>query len=251
MAEAAIIEVNNVSKFYGSALGVRELSLSVQEGDLFALIGPNGAGKSTTIKMITTVTRPSSGRLRVAGADTITDATFVRRTIGVVFQNSSLDDDLTVIENLQLHASIYNLLPSAAATRIDDMLELVDLGGSRNKIVKSLSAGTKRRIEIIRAILHSPRILFLDEPTVGLDPQVRNVIWAHLKELNRSEGMTIFFTTHYMEEVEKHARTAAIIDHGQLAELGSVDSIIANRGCQTFEEAYLSVTGKEIREQKG
>ena len=228
MAEAAIAAEQLVRR-YGDIEAVRGLDLSVMPGEIFGFLGPNGAGKSTTISMLCTLLRPTSGRAAVAGFDVVRDPGAVRAHIGLVFQDPSLDEQLTARENLDFHAFLYDV-PSAARTqRIHEVLEMVELADRANSKVNTFSGGMKRRLEIARGILHSPEVLFLDEPTRGLDPQTRRHIWDYLRELRRREGITIFMTTHYMDEAEFCDRIA-IIDMGWIVALGTPDQLKARVG---------------------
>lgn len=243
-----IIELDGVTKLYGKNVGIKDISFSVSNGDFFALLGPNGAGKSTTIRLMTTLDLPSGGSIRINGLDVIRSPLEVRKLIGVVFQTPSLDDDLTAYENMLLHADLYCVPRIEATSRINELIQLVDLAAKKHSQVKTFSGGMKRRLEIIRALLHRPRIIFLDEPTIGLDAQTRNLMWRYLVKLNKSEGVCVFFTTHYLHEVEQFASCVAIIDNGVLITLGSVDEIREKTESSTLEEAYLSLTGKKVRD---
>jgi len=200
---ANAIEVENVRKRFGDFVAVNGISFSVEQGQIFAFLGPNGAGKTTTIKMLTTVLAPSEGRLLIAGHDPVKEPLRARSAFGIVFQDPSLDDELTAAENMELHGVLYGVRRAERRLRTESLLRLVDLWDRRGDYVKRFSGGMKRRLEIARALQHRPRILFLDEPTVGLDPQTRNQIWEFIRALSRNEGVTVFFTTHYMEEAER------------------------------------------------
>ncbi|WP_434026637.1 ABC transporter ATP-binding protein [[Pseudomonas] boreopolis] len=228
---------------YGSKVALENVSLMVATGTFFALLGPNGAGKTTTIRLMSTLTRPTSGSVVVGGCDVVKDAIGVRRQIGVVFQNNSLDDELTVGENLHVHALIQSLDSRDAARRSEELLELVGMAAHRRKIVRGLSGGEKRRIEIARALLHRPKILYLDEPTVGLDAQVRNVLWSYLKQSSATEGVTVVFTTHYLEEAEANADTVAVIKGGQLLACDTAHALRQAHDANGLTEAYLRMTG--------
>ncbi len=250
-----IIEVQNLTKKFGSAEGeftaVKDVSFSVGEGEIFAFLGPNGAGKSTTIKMLTTLLHQTSGTILINGSDPRKDSDAVRRSFGIVFQDPSLDDDLTALENLQLHGMLYGVPPATLAARIEELLALVELSGRRNDFIRDFSGGMKRRLEIARGLLHHPKIIFLDEPTLGLDPQTRNHLWSYVQKLNADEGITVFFTTHYMEEADRVAKRIAIIDHGTLIAQGTGGELKAQTGTATLEDAFLKLTGSEIREEAG
>lgn len=190
-----IIEVKNLVKKFKNFTAVKGISFTVSAGEIFAFLGPNGAGKSTTIKMLTTLLSPSSGVIKVAGHDPVSDSDAVRHSFGIVFQDQSLDDELTAYENLEFHGVFYHMPKRLRSERIDELLRFVDLSERRDSLVKEFSGGMKRRLEIARGLLHHPKIIFLDEPTLGLDPQTRNHMWTYLQELNKSEGITVFF--HY------------------------------------------------------
>jgi len=211
----SMIEVENFVKRYGDFTAVDQVSFEVESGSIFAFLGPNGAGKSTTINTLCTITQKTSGRLTINGYDTSKEQNEVRRAIGVVFQESTLDSKMTVEENLHMHGHFYDVPKSLMNERIDFVLGLLDMKAWRKAMVSSLSGGMKRRIEIARSLLHLPKVLFLDEPTTGLDPQTRRRIWDYLVEIQRERGMTIFLTTHYMEEAEICDKVA-IMDHGKI-----------------------------------
>ncbi len=215
-----VIEVHGLTKRFGTLEAVRGIDLEVEAGGLFGFLGPNGAGKSTTINMLCTLVSPTSGTARVAGFDVVREPNKVRSRIGLVFQDPSLDDQLTAWENLQLHAFIYGVPSSEYRERIGEVLEIVELKDRAKSLVKTFSGGMRRRLEIARGILHRPQVLFLDEPTLGLDPQTRNHIWSYLEELRRQHGISIFMTTHYMDEADLSERVA-IIDHGQIVAQGT------------------------------
>jgi len=193
-----IISVKSVTKKFKEVVAVDNVSFDVDAGEIFAFLGPNGAGKSTTIKMLTTLLRPTEGSLFLSGHDVNKEQDAARKVFGIVFQDPSLDDELTAFENMQLHAVLYGLDKKTMTHRTEELLTLVELWDRRNSIVKTFSGGMKRRLEIARGLLHHPRILFLDEPTLGLDAQTRNLLWNYVQKLNEKEGMTIFFTTHYL-----------------------------------------------------
>ena len=242
-----IIEVTELSKNFGALTAVDAISFSVAAGEIFALLGPNGAGKSTTIKMLTTLLRPSAGAIKLNGHDPVTEPDAVRRSFGIVFQDPSLDDELTAWENLEFHGVLYGLPKALRRSRIDMLLGFVGLAERRRSLVKEFSGGMKRRLEIARGLLHHPKILFLDEPTLGLDPQTRNHLWHYLLELNDAEGVTIFFTTHYMDEADRIAARIAIIDHGRIVAMGSGPELKRQTGAATLEDAFLALTGHAIR----
>ena len=219
-----IIEVDRLVKRYGSFIAVDGVSFTVREGELFGFLGPNGAGKSTTISVLCTLLRPTEGRVLVNGYDVASDPDGVRRSIGIIFQDPSLDTQLTAMENLAFHARVYHLPRSYWNAEAERLLRLVDLWERRDDLVKNFSGGMKRRLEIARGLLHRPRVLFLDEPTLGLDPQTRDHIWTYLEQIRRDTGTTLFLTTHYMEEAERCDRIA-IIDHGHIVALDTPDAL--------------------------
>jgi ABC-2 type transport system ATP-binding protein len=226
---ASAIEVADLTKSYGEVEAVRGVSFDVARGEVFGFLGPNGAGKSTTIDMLSTLARPTSGAARVSGFDVVHQRDDVRRHIGLVFQDPTLDGQLTATQNLRLHAELYGIEPTAIAGRMDQMLEMVDLVDRRDQPVMTFSGGMKRRLEIARGLMHSPPVLFLDEPTIGLDPQTRAAIWRYIRALQESEGTTIFMTTHYMDEAE-HCDRIAIIDRGQIVVLDTPAALKAGVG---------------------
>jgi ABC-2 type transport system ATP-binding protein len=244
------IAVRNLVKKYGDLAAVADVSFDVPAGSIFAFLGPNGAGKTTTIKMLTTLVRPTSGSIMVNGADPTKNANAVRHSFGIVFQDPSLDDELTAHENMLLHAGLYGVPRNEAAGRIKEMLEFVELWDRKDSLCKTFSGGMKRRLEIARGLLHTPAILFLDEPTVGLDPQTRNHIWTYLKKLNQERGLTIFFTTHYMDEVERTATHVAIIDHGKIVANDTAEGIKRQAGSSSLEDAFIKLTGHGIRAEE-
>ena len=215
------VRLEQVSKIYNQVPVVNDLSFEIKKGEIFGLLGPNGAGKSTTIRMLITLTRPSRGKIEVAGYDVINSPEQVKRNIGIVLQQTSVDGDLTVWENLEFHGRMHHIPNPQRQKLIDQWLDYVELSDRRDNLAKTLSGGMKRRVQIARALLHNPQVLFLDEPTVGLDPQARRRLWEIIKDLNR-KGMTILLTTHYMEEVEFLCDRIGIIDQGKLIELGTL-----------------------------
>jgi len=233
-ADRRAIEVRSLTKAYGDLVAVREVSFDVAQGEIFAFLGPNGAGKSTTIKMLCTLAHPSAGSARVSGFDVVREARLVRRRIGLVFQEQTLDDQLTAEENLRFHAVLYGVPPAQVEARITRVLELVALSERRKDLVSTYSGGMARRLEIARGMLHTPGVLFLDEPTVGLDPQTRMLIWEDIHRLRQEEGITIFLTTHYMDEAE-NAERIAIIDYGAIIALDTPDALKASIGSDTIE----------------
>lgn len=304
-----IIETKNVTKKYGNFTAVDNLSFSVKTGEVFAFLGPNGAGKTTTIKMLTTLLKPTQGEILLNGTNVTKNPHETRKSFGIVFQDPSLDNELTAYENMEFHAILYGLKKENQALnyktpvleyfsglfskfwlqirynfsteplakpknsieflsqnldkiprksfviqgyqeRIKILLELVELWDRRDSYVKTFSGGMKRRLEIARGLLHKPKVLFLDEPTIGLDPQTRNHIWSYIHDLNKKENVTIFFTTHHMEEVERIAQKIAIIDHGKILITGTAEEIIKKAGAQNLEDAFITLTGSNIREEE-
>jgi ABC-2 type transport system ATP-binding protein len=221
--------LQNVHKVYNNIPVVNDLSLVIQPGEIFGLLGPNGAGKSTTIRMLTTLTQPTQGQLVVAGYDVVKQPFRVKQQIGVVLQQTSVDADLSVWENMEFHGRMHHIPNSYRQKEIDRWLDYVELNDRRKELVKTLSGGMKRRLQIARALLHQPQILFLDEPTVGLDPQTRRRLWEMIQGLNQ-QGMTILLTTHYMEEVEFLCNRIGIMDSGKLIELGTLEELRRNHG---------------------
>jgi ABC-2 type transport system ATP-binding protein len=244
-----MIEVEHLVKSFGDIQAVRDISFNVDQGEIFAFLGPNGAGKTTTIKMLTTLLRPTSGRIAIDGMDPATHQHEVRKRFGIVFQDPSTDDELTAWENMDLHGALYGMPRRLRAERTQDLLQLFELWERRDDPLKQFSGGMKRRLEIARALLHTPRIIFLDEPTLGLDPQTRNQLWAQVKKLNESERVTVFLTTHYMEEAERVAGRIAIIDHGRIVAQGTPGELKTQTSADTLEQAFLSLTGSTIREE--
>ncbi len=244
-----IIEVENLTKKYGTFTAVDAINFSVKKGEVFAFLGPNGAGKTTTIKMLTTLLKPTLGTVSLAGHNVVKKPSETRKSFGIVFQDPSLDNELTAYENMQFHAILYGIKKPDYQPRIISLLKLVELYERKDSFVKNFSGGMKRRLEIARGLLHNPKILFLDEPTIGLDPQTRNHIWTYIYNLNKQENVTIFFTTHHMEEVERMAQRIAIIDHGKIIIIGTIDEIIKKAGTGKLEDAFIKLTGSNIREE--
>lgn len=221
--------LQNVHKVYNNVPVVNDLSLMIEPGEVFGLLGPNGAGKSTTIRMLTTLTQPTQGEIVVAGYDVVRQPFGAKKQIGVVLQQTSVDMDLSVWENMEFHGRMHHIPNPIRQKEIQRWLEYVELNDRRNDLVKTLSGGMKRRLQIARALLHRPQILFLDEPTVGLDPQTRRRLWEIIKGLNQ-QGMTILLTTHYMEEVEYLCNRIGIMDSGKLIEIGTLDELRHKHG---------------------
>jgi len=247
----SIIEVNALVKKFKDFVAVDGVSFDVKEGEIFAFLGPNGAGKTTTIRMLTTLLHPSSGKIILNGFDVLNNTEEVRTSFGIVFQDPSVDNELTAYENLEFHGVLYHVPKKIRRERIDQLLKFVGLWDRKDDFVKTFSGGMKRRLEIARGLIHHPKILFLDEPTIGLDPQTRNHLWEYIKRLNKEEKMTVFLTTHYMEEADKIADTIAIIDHGKIIAKGSSKQLQKQTKTNSLEKAFLELTGKEIRDEAG
>ena len=245
----SIIKVKKLTKSFKGFKAVDDISFEVKRGEVFAFLGPNGAGKSTTIKILTTLLTPSSGKVIINNIDPIKNPILARQSFGIVFQDPSLDDDLTAYENLILHTSLY-AVKGDRKEKIKKLLEFVDLWDRRDSLAKTFSGGMKRRLEIARGLLHMPKILFLDEPTVGLDPQTRNHMWQYLQKMQKKQNMTVFFTTHYMEEAEKYADRVVIIDHGKIMAEGTPIGLKKQYKSKTLEEAFLKITGHIIRDEE-
>ena len=244
-----MIHVQNLVKSFGAFTAVDHVSFDVQPGEIFAFLGPNGAGKTTTIKMLTTLLKPTSGSLAIDGLDPSRNQDDVRQRFGIVFQDPSLDADLTAYENMEIHAVLYHVPRRDRAARIETLLKLFELWDRRKDQVKKFSGGMKRRLEIARGFLHTPKILFLDEPTLGLDPQSRNQLWTHVKHLNATEGTTVFLTTHYMDEADRVAHRIAIIDHGKIVAQGTSAELKQQTNSETLEQAFLALTGSSVRDE--
>ena len=253
MADAKeIIQVKNLVRNYGNLKAVNGISFSVKEGEFFGFLGPNGAGKTTTMKIICTLLAPTSGEVKINGYDVVGDPDGVRRSIGMVFQEASLDENLTAWENLDFHAVLYNVPDIQKESRIIEVLEMAGLMARKNDLVSTFSGGMKRRLEIARGLLHRPRILFLDEPTMGLDPQTRRHIWAYIQDLRKRESITVFLTTHYMDEAELVDRVG-VIDNGKIIALDTVANLKKQVGGKsnnlTLDDVFLALTGWQIREE--
>jgi len=245
-----MIEVKNLTKKFDGFIAVDDISFSVAKGEIFAFLGPNGAGKTTTIRMLTTLLKPTAGVIKINGYNPLKNQSEVRKSFGIVFQDPSLDEELTAFENMEFHGVIYRVPKEIRRERTEHLLKFVELWERKNDLVKNFSSGMRRRLEVARGLIHHPKILFLDEPTLGLDPQTRTHIWNYIKDLNKTESMTIFFTTHYMEEAEKAAKKIAIIDHGKIVTQGTLADLKRRTKTASLEEAFLNLTGTTIREEE-
>ncbi len=243
----SILEIHELTRHFGEFTAVDSLTLSVESGEVFGLLGPNGAGKSTAIKMLITLLKPSAGSASIAGLDIVRDAPRVRAIIGYVPQMLSVDGTLTAEENLRVFARLYGISRRERESRINDSLEFMGLADVANKLVREYSGGMIRRLEIAQAMLHRPRVLFLDEPTVGLDPIAREAVWGHIEDLRNRYGTTILLTTHYMDEAESLCRRVAFMHLGKLAAIGAPDELKAalGRGA-TLDDVFAHYTGAEI-----
>jgi ABC-2 type transport system ATP-binding protein len=219
-----IIKVENLVKNYGELVAVDNITFTVASGEIFGFLGPNGAGKTTTINILCTLSKPTSGQAIVDGLNVVHQQKQVRQSIGLVFQDPSLDEQLSGLQNLRFHAMVYNLPTSVREQRIKEVLNMMELWDRRNSEVRTYSGGMKRRLELARGLLHYPKVLFLDEPTLGLDPQTRNRLWEYILELKKREGTTVFLTTHYMDEAT-NADRIAIIDHGKIVALDTPENL--------------------------
>jgi ABC-2 type transport system ATP-binding protein len=244
-----MIRVDNLVKTFGDFTAVRGISFDVQQGEIFAFLGPNGAGKTTTIKMLTTLLKPTSGTIELDGLNPMLKQKEARQRFGIVFQDPSLDGEQTAYENMELHGVLYHVPRKVRTERIENLLRIFELWDRRDDYVKQFSGGMKRRLEIARGFLHTPKILFLDEPTLGLDPQSRNQLWTHVKRLNETEKTTVFLTTHYMDEADRVAHRIAIIDHGQIIAQGTSAELKASTNSDSLEDAFLTLTGESIRDE--
>jgi ABC-2 type transport system ATP-binding protein len=244
-----MIRVQNLVKTFGDFTAVKDITFDVGQGEIFAFLGPNGAGKTTTIKMLTTLLRPTSGSIRLDGLDPTVKTKEARQRFGIVFQDPSLDAEQTAYENMDLHGVLYHVPRKLRAERIELLLRTFELWERKDSYVKTFSGGMKRRLEIARGFLHTPAILFLDEPTLGLDPQSRNQLWTHVKRLNETEKTTVFLTTHYMDEADRVAHRIAIMDHGSIVAVGTSAELKQQTGTESLEEAFLALTGSSLRDE--
>lgn len=234
------ILVDTLTKRFGDFTAVDGISFEIPEGEIFGLLGPNGAGKTTAISMLSTLLEPTSGRALLNGIDIIKDQDGVRKEIGIVFQDQSLDEELTAWENMDFHGRLYRIPKAIREQRIDEMLRLVELEDRKDSLVKTYSGGMRRRLEIARGLLHEPSILFLDEPTLGLDPQTRNHLWEYIQSLNRRKGITIILTTHYMDEADRLCDRVAIIDRGRIVAMDTPGNLKSQVG-----EDVVSITSPD------
>lgn len=244
-----MIRVENLTKTFGDFTAVKDITFEVESGEIFAFLGPNGAGKTTTIKMLTTLLRPTTGRIHLDGFDPWVKQREARQRFGIVFQDPSLDGEQTAYENMELHGILYHVPHKVRVERIEQLLKLFELWERRKDLVKTFSGGMKRRLEIARGFLHTPKILFLDEPTLGLDPQSRNQLWTHVKGLNEKEKTTVFLTTHYMDEADRVAHRIAVMDHGAIVAIGTSAELKAKTSTDSLENAFLALTGTSIRDE--
>jgi len=244
-----IIEVEHLVKKFGDLIAVDDVSLKVEEGEIFGFLGPNGAGKTTTINILCTLMKPTSGRALLNGFDVVRQPNQVRRSLGLVFQDPSLDIKLSALQNLEFHSGVYNIPRSVSRKRIEEVLKIVDLWDRRNGVVQNFSGGMRRRLEIGRGLLHYPKVLFLDEPTLGLDPQTRFHIWQYILELRKRENITVFLTTHYMDEATVADRIA-IIDNGKIIALDTPDALkrMVGGDIVTLKAENAEAAVAEIRE---
>jgi len=239
------IEIRGLTKNYGNLLAVDHIDLDVYEGEIFGILGPNGAGKTTMINVLTTLLRPTEGTAKVLGFDVEKQAKEIRKKIGVVFQNTILEDDLTARETIDIHARLYGVPKEDREKRIRELLDLFHLEDRQNDLVGTFSGGMKRRLEVANGILHDPKVLFLDEPTVGLDPQSREVVWRYIEKINREKRMTILLTTHYMDEADRLCDRVGLIDNGRIVALGTPKSLKADVSPEEVIEVELESPNEE------
>jgi ABC-2 type transport system ATP-binding protein len=225
MSMTVAIHIQNLTRRFNDLVAVNSISFDIEQGEIFGLLGPNGAGKTTTLAMLSTMLKPTSGSATINGIDIERDEDGVRKSIGIVFQDQSLDEELTAYENMDFHGRLYRIPSDIRNKRIVELLKLVELEDRKDDIVKTFSGGMRRRLEIARGLLHHPSVLFLDEPTLGLDPQTRNHLWQYIATLAREKGITIILTTHYMEEADRLCNRVAIIDHGKIIALDTPENL--------------------------
>lgn len=243
------ISVKNLSKHFACVIAVDNISFEIGRAEIFGFLGPNGAGKTTTINILCTLLMPTAGEAMVNGFNVVTSPNEVRKSIGIIFQDPSLDERLTAYENLNFHGMIYHLSSKVREARIEEVLNMVELYPKKDYIVRTFSGGMKRRLEIARGLMHMPKILFLDEPTLGLDPQTRQYIWDYIINLSQREKITIFLTTHYMDEAEICQRVG-IIDHGKIVALDTPAALKNKYTTSSLNDVFLEVTGRDVREEK-
>jgi ABC-2 type transport system ATP-binding protein len=243
-----MIQVRNLVKRYGVVTALDDLSFDVRRGEILALLGPNGAGKTTFVRVLTTMLRPTGGTIEIDGIDVRSKPHDVRKRLGVLFQESSLDEEMTACENLEFHAVLHGLARERRQERIEQVLSEAGLWDRRHDFVRHFSGGMRRRLEVARALLQMPRVLALDEPTVGLDPQTRDHLWTRVQELNRRNELTVLLTTHYLEEAERVADRVLVIDHGRVVGLGRSDELKALTRTDTLTQAFVALTGAGMRE---
>ena len=243
MSNVHVIETNQLTRSFGGLTAVDKLDITVENGEIFGLLGPNGAGKTTTISMLCTILKPTGGSAKVNGYDIVKEAMQVRRSIGIVFQDPSIDDRLTGRENLYMHANLYGVPASEQKSRIDRILKLVELEDRANDLMRTYSGGMRRRLELGRGLIHYPKVLFLDEPTVGLDPQTRDHIWTYIKELKQTHDITIVLTTHYMDEADRLSDRIGIMDHGKIVALDTPSKLK-----DTLEGDVITIKGAKMDE---
>jgi ABC-2 type transport system ATP-binding protein len=244
-----MIRTTDLTCRFGDRVAVDEISFHVPAGEIFAFLGPNGAGKTTTIRMLTTLLPVTRGSIEIDGLDPMRQPNEVRRRFGIVFQDPTLDQGLSAIENMDFHAALYNVPRPIRRDRAATLLKAFALWDRKDSQVSDFSGGMKRRLEVARALIHTPKILFLDEPTLGLDPQTRNQLWTYVKDMNRAEGVTVFLTTHYMDEAERVATRVAIIDHGRIVRAGTPQHLKESTRTASLEAAYLAIVGTSLRQE--
>jgi ABC-2 type transport system ATP-binding protein len=243
----SMLKVQDLVMKYGNRAAVRGLSFEVAPGSIVAFLGPNGAGKTTTIKALTTQAKPTGGTVELNGIDVTMYPNQARKYFGVVFQEASLDHRLTAYENLDFYGVLYKVPRKSRDARIEELLKVFALWDRKSDLVGKFSGGMRRRLEIARCLLHSPKIIFMDEPTLGLDPQTRRHLWSQIKILNERDAVTVFLTTHQMEEAEQIAHWIYIIDHGRVIAQGTAESIREQTASATLDDAFIALTGKTIR----
>jgi ABC-2 type transport system ATP-binding protein len=244
-----MIRVQHLTKSFGKLIAVNDISFEIPAGEILAFLGPNGAGKTTTIKMLTTILAPTSGSVEINGLNLAASKTEARRHFGVVFQDPSLDQDLTAWENMDLHGVLYGMSRKRRHERAEALLKAFGLWERQDSQARQFSGGMKRRLEVARGLMHAPKILFLDEPTLGLDPQSRKQMWTQVRQLNEAEGVTIFLTTHYLDEADRVASRIAVMDCGRMVAMGTPQEIKAQTGKESLDEAFLALTEATVRDE--